>query len=588
MRRFLLPVVVLTVLSAAVTAWVGYRALAARSELTAARVSLTSARAALLSQDNAGADRAVAAAGRRTREAVRLTGDPVFRAVASVPKLGSSARVVRIVATTADELARSVLPEAVGTARALDPQRVRRRDGSLDVALLSRTAPRVRALAQRTARLEAKAHALPSQHVLTPIRRGRKEFIGQLRQLSDVASAAARSLEVAPAFLGADRPRTYFVMVQQTSESRGTGGLLGAYAVLTAREGRITVLSQGSNEGLKDGPVRVPPGVSSDYVHLYGVNGAFDIWPNVNLSPDLPTVARVVAARWQRQSGQRVDGVISLDAAALASILRGGSPIDVGDRRVPPDQLPAYMGLDQYRDFQLQSVRKEKLTRISAAAIGRLTTGGGDTSKLLQGLAEAIRSGHLRMASDDQALAPLLRLSGIDGGLPAGKAPVAYPVVFNSSGGKLDYFLDRSVRYVAGACRGRRRQSEIAVELTNRAPASGLPPYVTIFTNGGTTTASTDTAVTLSVYGTRGSDFISAKLDGKPISLAPQEPGGPVLSSGSERGLPVWYVFLVLSREQPRRLVLHLDEPVVAGKPRIVEQPLARPLASSLSVPECR
>jgi hypothetical protein len=581
----------LALFAAAVGAWIGYRGLAARNELNAARLSLGTARAALQAQDNDGARQAVLAAGARTQKAARLTSDPVFRAVAAVPVAGRSAQVARSVAATADELAREILPRAIDIARVVESQQVRRPDGSFDVALLGKTAPLVRGIAVRASRLESSTRQLPASHVLTPIRRGRDDFLQQLTELSELLSGASRALEVAPALLGADRRRTYFVMVQQTSESRGTGGLPGAFVVLAADGGRVTVRAQGSSADLQGGRVPVPARVPRDYVDLYQDNGAFDIWQNVNLSPNLPVVARVIAARWKQQSGQVVDGVASLDAIALADILRGTPPIDVGGRLVPPDGLPEFLALGQYRDFEAldrQAARKEKLSTVAKVAAERLTSGGGRTADLVRGVADAIRSGHLRLASDDPALGPKLRESGVDGALPAGGGPLAYPVVFNASGSKLDYFLDRSVGYTAGSCTGRRRTSRIAVNLTNRAPASGLPPYVTIFTNGGRTTSSYDNAVTLSVYATRGAQFVRATLDGRPIARAPVTSGGPFLSAGSEQGLPVWYVFLVLPRDQTRRLVLDLDEPVVSGSPRIETQPLARPLSASLAVPECR
>ena len=37
------------------------------------------------------------------------------------------------------------------------------------------------------------------------------------------------ALEIAPTLLGEDRPRRFFVLVQQNAESRGTGGLPGGF-----------------------------------------------------------------------------------------------------------------------------------------------------------------------------------------------------------------------------------------------------------------------------------------------------------------------------------------------------------------------
>ncbi len=182
-------------------------------------------------------------------------------------------------------------------------------------------------------------------------------------------------------------------MVQQTSESRGTGGLPGGFAVLEASKGKLRVSAQGTDADLVNGPIAPPPGVPQDYIDFYQPDGAFNLWQNVNVSPNLPVVARVVAARWKRQSGQQVDGVIALDALALAGILRGSGPIDVGDgKTITPEQVPDFLAVGQYvgvpADLQRRSAaRKDRLTQVARVATARLTGGGGSSADLLRGLA---------------------------------------------------------------------------------------------------------------------------------------------------------------------------------------------------------
>ena len=589
-RRLLAALGLLLLLAVAASAWVGFRGLAARDELQAARASLSTARAALLDQQTDVARARMQDAGLRTARARELTSDPVFRVAARLPLVGRSVRVARELPRTADVVARELLPEALAVAEQVDPAQLRAPDGTVAVARLQQAQPRLAALAVRTAELVAEVDELPRARVLAPVARGRDDLADQLTELADATDAAAQSVALASPLLGADRPRRYFVLVQQTSESRGTGGLPGGFAILEARGGQLVVTAQGSNADLRNGPVPVPPGVPADYVDLYEPQGAFAIWQNVNLSPDLPVVARVVAARWKQQSGQDVDGVIALDAIALADLLRGSGPIDLGDRAIAPEELPDYLAIGQYREFTAldrQGARKEKLTTVARAATARVTRGGGSTPDLLRGLVDAVRSGHLRMASDDPVLQPLLERAGVTGALPRDDAPLAYPVVFNGSAGKLDYFLDRTVSYTAGPCTGLTRRSTIRVGLRNDAPGSGLPPYLTIFTTVNGQKQSTLNGVVLAVYGTRGAEFAGATLDGEPVSPIELRPGGPVLRQSTEAGLPRWHVFLDLPRGEDRTLELTLDEPLVAGAPRVIEQPLARPLRTTVDVPPC-
>ncbi|GAC1441313.1 MAG: DUF4012 domain-containing protein [Mycobacteriales bacterium] len=570
--------------------WLTHDALAIRTALTAARAELASSRTALLTDQLDRAATQITAAGRQTARAAGYANDPLLRLVAGLPGVGRTPQVARSLALTADAVTRDLLPAVLAAARQLRPGSLRLPGGAIDVARLQRAGPALAALSAQAHALDRSGAQLPRRFVLGPVGRGRTSFSHELAQIDGALRAARTAVAVAPSLLGADRPRHYFVLIQQTSESRGTGGLPGGFAIVQAQHGRLSVTAQGSDRELRNGPVAPPPGVPADYRADYAADGAFDLWQNVNLSPDLPVVARVVAARWRAQSGQAVDGVVALDASALADLLRGSGPLSVGGSTLAPAQLPAYLAVGQYQGLSPtadQGARKDRLVLIARRAADRLTAGSGSPGDLLRGLIAAVRSGHLRMASDDPALHDALHAAGVDGALPAGTAPTAYPVVYNSAGGKLDYFLDRSIAYTAGPCHGTRRLSRITVTLRNSAPPAGLPPYLTILIRNGLSGQSYDGLDTLLVYGTRGAQLVSATLDGQPVSAISARPGGTTLVTTTEGGLPVWFTYLSLPRGRARRLVLIVNEPAVPGSAVVPVQPLPRPLGVAVAVPRC-
>lgn len=579
----------LLVVLLAATAWVGVRALLAKRHLDAARSDLTTAREALLRRDVVTARRAIAAAGRNAGRARSLTSDPVWRLGAAVPGCGTTLATAHDLARAADRLANDVLPTALDGADRLDPARLRRPDGSVDIAVITAATPPVAASAEEAERVRSALAKSYDQHLLAPVARARAQLTRQVDELTTALRGTATALQLAPALLGEDRPRRYLLLVQQTGESRGTGGIIGGYVEVLAAGGKVTAVSTGSNAQLRNGYLPPPPGVPQDFVTLYGDDGAFELWQNVNLSPDLPVVAKAVESRWRAQGGQPLDGVGVLDGTAIADILRGSGPVDLPSGiRVRPDQIEEFLAVGQYRGVPLtrQAVlaRKDLLQEAGSVAVHRLAAGGGSTSELLRGVAEAVRTGHLRFTSDDPALRPGLAASGVDGALPSTDAPFTYPVVWNATGGKLEHFLDRSVSYTAGPCTGARRRSRVSVTLTNRAP-EGLPQYLTILQRGADRQSSRTDVVTLQVYATRGAWLVTASLDGRPF--APTDPNGPLLTNATEAGLPLWSTELNLAPDQPHMLVLDLDEPTAAGTPRVLEQPLARPQAARLDVPGC-
>lgn len=592
-RELLLLLLPLVLAAVAAATWIGLRGLQAQDRLEQARAQLTIARQAAAERQLPEARAAVAAAADDTAAARDLTDDLVWRLVGSVPYLGANVETVRRLALDADVLAGEVVPKALEGLDGVEPARLRRPDGSVDLALLTAVTPAVVESAERVRDVQQDLATLPTAWVITRVAAARDELTAQVDELAGTLTAASTALRLAPPLLGADRPRRFVVLMQQNAESRGTGGLPGAYALVEVDEGRLRVVETRSNADAPDGSIPLPEGVSQDYLVRYGILGALDRWVNINVSPDLPAVARVVAARFEVQRKQAVDGVIALDAQALAAILTGSEPVRLLDGApLPADQIVEYLGVRQYADFPPATAnvndnsraRKDALSLIASQTAARLTGSGGDTAALLEGLVEAVRSGHLRMASDDPALR-LLSQAGVDGALPSPRAPIAYPVLFNSSGSKLDQFVDRSLRYTARGCDGR-RASRVEVTLTNRAPAQGLPAYVTTrLTPGLEIISSTEDLVTLNVYATAGSRLRRAALDG--VVLDPKDPSLPFLSRFVEGGLPAWAVPVTLPRNTPRTLVLDLDEPVRPGLVQVPVQPLARPLGVTIDAPRC-
>ncbi|MCU1693573.1 MAG: hypothetical protein JWM64_2664 [Frankiales bacterium] len=564
------------------------RGLLAERALVQARADLQAAQQALTQQDVTQAQRQIDAAGERTQEARSRTGDVVWRAAAQLPWAGRSLRTARGLAVAADDLASTVLPPLVTVARDIDPARLKRADGTVDLALVERSSPLLRQSSTRTTAVLRRLRTTPASLLPSPLARARRQLVKQTSDLDSALRGAAEAAGVAPALLGADRPRRYLVLVQQTGESRGTGGLIGGYALVEADAGRVRVTEQGTRGLTLDGPVAPPLGTPADYINRYGEDGAFFYGVNVNLSPDLPRVATVVAARWRAAGGPVLDGVATVDARALALLLRGNGPVDVGEgRTVAPEQLEQFLAVDQYVGVPLTSQaaaqRKERLSRVAAYAVGKLQQ-SGDSEALLRGLSAAVRSGHLHLTSQDPALQPVLARTGLDGALPRGSAPLAYAVVTNATGGKLDTFFTRSVRYLAEGCNGARRRSLIEVTLRSDPPPD-LPPYLTIDLNVASHQSRTN-RLNVAVYGTRGATLRLATLDRRVQSTAPG-PSGPELREDTEAGLPVWSRRIELPPGQQRVLRLELDEPTSAGAARVPEQPLARDLSRVVRVPTC-
>lgn len=562
----------------------------AQRELSAARAAAEGVSSALQRRDFPSARAGLTEADRHTARAEALTDDVVWRGAARAPYAGRSFTTVAGLAAEAHALTASVLPALLAVGDALDAPGLRSPGGQVDFARLRGSAPGVQAAAVAARDARQRVRALPVQLVPRPVRAARRELLTALDDLATSTAGTAEALELAPVLLGERQKRRYFVLVQQPGESRGTGGLPAAFAVVEADRGRLQVTERGNTRDLPPGDFAPPPDLPPRFVSRYGYLGAFYFWSNINLSPDLPVVAHLIDARWSGAGRAPLDGVITLDPTALQLLLEGGAPLDLGGGAVlRPDQVQQFLELDQYRGVSItddQAARKERLQSVAAAAVDRLTAPSGTTPvALVLSVAKAIRSGHLRVASDRPDLAGPLRSTGLDGALPRGAAPVAYPVVNNFAGSKLETWLSRSLSYRAGPCVGTRRRSTIDLRLTNDPPAD-LPPYVKFDVNV-PGQQSTTSRLRVSLYGTHGARLLSYSLDGRVLRTGVVEEGQPPLGEDVEAGLPVWDVTIELKAGQERRIVLELDEPVARGAARLPEQPLARPLRRHVDVPVC-
>jgi len=98
--------------------------------------------------------------------------------------------------------------------------------------------------------------------------------------------------------------------------------------------------------------------------------------------------------------------------------------------------------------------------------------------KLLQALGKAAGEGRLGVWSDVPSEETTLADTPLGGVVPDDSAPYANLVVNNASGNKIDYYLDRKLRYSADNCVGPLRSTAVAATLTNTLPPGDLPPYI--------------------------------------------------------------------------------------------------------------
>jgi uncharacterized protein DUF4012 len=570
--------VVLGGLIVVAAAWVAVSGLMARIQLERARADVPALREQVAAGDLPKARAIADDLAVHARWARRLTGGPAWALATRLPSGGEPIRTIRGVTVALDSLGRQVLPELVAASNSLDPAGLRGADGSIDLARLTSVAPRLDRASASIARATAMVAALPAHTWLGAVDTARAEVLAQLTSIGNTTRSADLAARIVAPMLGGSGPKTYFVAFQNNAEARGTGGLPGAFAIVSADHGKMKFTRFDNDTTL--GGVAATVDFGPDYDQLYHDAGTTTLYVNGNLSPHFPYAAQIWASMWKKYSGRNVDGVIAVDPAALSYLLAVTGPATLPDgSQVNAANVVALTQSTAYARFPVDRVARQKyLLQIARAAVDRIIDQKGDTAALLKAAGRAASERRLLVWSADPTLESDLAQTEVSGMIPETSDPYVGLSIVNDGGNKLDYYLDRSLTWQRTGC-GPSGQVTVTIALTNNAPASGLPATtVTARSDAhGYPVKPGDNRLLVGYLATAGSQMTSVTVDGKAAAAG----------VGAERGHPVYTVDLELPRGTTRTVVLHLTEPAESGPPIVLQQPLIRPLTVKLDDAGC-
>ena len=562
-----------------VAAWLSIRGGLAYVHLRAARSGVSGLEQALRDDDLPVAREQLAAMGDDTRAARGLTGDPVWAGLSHVPWVGDMPAAVHDVAAAVDVAVRGAGPPALDAYEAVDPRTLIGADGSIDVTRIEAAAPDVRQASIAASRARSLAEAAGGS-LVGPVRRSVEDAQRQVVQLADALAAARTATEVAPSMLGSEGARRYLMAVQNPAEARGTGGLLGAYAIATVRAGKVSVGTIGAKSDLEDAPKPVVS-LGSDFADLYGNDPG--LWANANLSPHFPYAAKLWLGLWQRQHGVALDGVLAVDPFVMGNLVGATAPIELSDGTILNAENTASFIMstmyERYPAYGQERQRDRLASEVGGRVIQSVLGGDVDASALVQGVAQAADEGRIHLFSRHPDEQGLLRSTSIGGVTPSGPGPYLQVVIDNGGGNKLDYYLDRRVRWQLGPCEGPNRRSRVTITVHNDATGD-LPAYVLgepIVSADGDPAAPGTNRLLVYVHTTEGSRLRGGELDG----------GSLKARTGVERGHPVVAFTVDLAPGQTRKVVLDLSEPSLPGTPQLADQALVRPLRSVTEAATC-
>ncbi|MEM9036993.1 MAG: DUF4012 domain-containing protein [Actinomycetota bacterium] len=339
----------------------------------------------------------------------------------------------------------------------------------------------------------------------------------------DTIRDAQSFLTLAPELLGRDGAQRYLVLFGTTAETRGGGGFVGNYAVVTADGGRLSVAEIGRGEQLNEGLPAGGAQLAPELIELYRPFGPQLFIQNIALSPDYPVTASAALDFYEQATGETVDGVLLLDPTAMQALIELTGPVTVDGRELRGRAVAEFVLIDNYIQYDDdEDARLAALDELVLGVAARLTTLDVPSPWVLADIfGPVVERGGLRFWSPDPAVLDTVTRVGFAGEFPTPDGGDLLAVVTRNMGGnKIDAFLERRIDYVvdvdpsSGAL-----SATLTIELENTAPATGLPDAIIGNNDRGFplgTNVSELTVYTPSVLG-------RATVDGRDVAMSTAE-----------------------------------------------------------------
>jgi hypothetical protein len=389
---------------------------------------------------------------------------------------------------------------------------------------------------------------------------------------SPIRDEAVATIKASSWLAGADAPKRYMIAFQNSAEARGTGGILGAFAIVDMNKGSFSVVRTGSNAvlySLKDLPVKVP----AEFTKLYGKNPA--ILQNSNLSPHFPYGAEIWMGLWKKQFGEQLDGVIAVDPSSLSYVLKATGPITLASGEIiTSDNVVAETLQKAYKRYEKDNnARKQYLVDIMNAAATKITSGQYSKIEMAKAIKRGLIENRILLYSRDQVAQKELSTVRLGGFLSKEPNNEYRTVIQNIDASKLDYYLKRSVVVETTSCKNT-QQTQVRVRLTNTLKSGvGLPAYVL-------TRADKGKPADLVTGQHRFKLFIYGPTNAKLVSVSRENREDGLGGGSTERGRPIYVADVDLAPGESEELLANFAGGV--GDISFVDQPLVIPTELSV------
>jgi hypothetical protein len=568
------------ILLSSVIFWIGSRATVINDELLAATQLIEPLKETISEEKPDQAVKTVEQIRSHTTAARQAASDPIWNLATTLPILGPNLSAVSEMARSADDVATLGLTPLVRVYGSLDWDSLLPNSAGTDLKPLEAASPSVSGAAHAVRSSAERLDQIDASKLLREVADPLNRAKAQLEEVTGTLDAAAAASQIVPAMLGSESPRDYLLMIQNNAEARASGGIPGALAVLNVDQGKLTLGAQSSATDI--GAMSPTLAVDPEQELIYSTRlGKY--MQDVNLTPDFPTAASTAQAMWERKTGRRVSGVISIDPVALSYILDATGPVTLTNPELVsmargnlPTELSAQnvvqtLLADVYSKITQPPLQDAYFAGVAQEIFTGLAGGKGDAKGLIDGLTRGVEDGRVLVWSGSSQEQEVIRKYALSGSIAGPSvSPAQFGVYFNDgTGAKMDFYVRRTVQLIKECAKDGYEQTTLRVTSTNTAPADAadsLPAYVTGGGVYGVLPGSVQTNIV--AYGPVQSNIETVKLDGS------KSPFAPYLHSNR----PVGVVAIQLAPGESRTVDLTFSKIVQHTEPNVVVTPTVQPV----------
>jgi hypothetical protein len=279
-----------------------------------------------------------------------------------------------------------------------------------------------------------------------------------------------------PQLLGEDEPARYLVVFHNPGELYAGGGAALNAAVIEFDKGTLEVVDKGAvSSHFFPGNPSVPWNPTADGPY-YAETGATDGFAWSNLHQDYRVAGEDMMRSWVANGGTPVDGVISLDPAALQAAVAATGPIQselYGE--ITADNLISKLFYENYNEDPAAQQERHK---VNQQLIDEMLARMQDSNTALT-IGRAIFSTapgqHIRIRLSDGRMEKALREAEADGAQPDPEPDRIAFYTQNQNASKVDIFQERQVVHDVYLQEAGGATVVQAAKVTNNAPDNGVP-----------------------------------------------------------------------------------------------------------------